>query len=127
MYCNEKLPVMFLEEVDQLKHGKEAYRSMILLDDVPDPVSASLSEAKRRLHNRNEELQKQKINSPHIPAFEETTVFLSLALLWNLFECQELGFEVTGSADGAANMVANDLKFLNFGHFIVSDKGQKSF
>lgn len=81
MYCNKNLPVIVLVEVDPLQREKEA--SMILLDGVPDPVSASLSEAERRLYNRIEELQKQKINSPHISAFAETTVFSSLALLWN--------------------------------------------
>ena len=34
---------------------------------------------------------------------------------------------MTGSADGAANMVSNDLKFLNFGCFSVNKKGQMSF
>ena len=47
MYRNKNLPVIFLEEVDPLEREKEAYRSMILLDGVPYPVSVSLSETER--------------------------------------------------------------------------------
>jgi hypothetical protein len=38
-----------------------------------------------------------------------------------------LDFEVTGSADGAANTVANDFKILNFGCFSINKKGICSF
>ena len=99
MYREEKLPVIFSEEVDPLDREKEAYRSMILLDGAPDPEDTDRSDAENRLYKRIEELQQQKTNSPHIPAYAETTVFSSLALLWNLKECEELDFEVTGSAD----------------------------
>ena len=59
--------------------------------------------------------------------WEKTTCFSSLSLLWDLKQCEALDFEVTGSADGAANTVANDFKILNFGCFSINKKGIRSF
>ena len=126
LYREENLKPVFSEMVAPLKYKDDAYRSMIVLDGTPDPSDLSRSPAEDRLYNRIEQLQKQS-DTPDIPAFAETTVLSSLALLWNVKECKKLGFEVTGSADGAANMVSNDLKFLNFGCFSVNKKGQRLF
>ena len=126
LYRDEKLQPVFSKLVTPLNQESDAYRSMIVLDGSPEKLDNSCSLAEVRLYHRIAELQ-QKCVSPNVPAFTKTTVFSSLALLWNVKECEKLGFHVTGSADGAANMVANDLKFLNFGCYSVSKKGTRSF
>ena len=127
LYRKDQLPVVLSDENKSQEPDKQAYRSMICLDGNKNEDETCISSSENRLYKRIKELQQQKTNSPHIPAYAETTVISSLALLWNLKECEKLGYEVSGSADGAANMVANDLKFLNFGCFSVNEKGIRSF
>ena len=52
-----------------------------------------------------------------------TIVVSSVALLLNVVQCQELDWQVTGSADGTDNMICNDCKVITCGCFSLNKRG----
>jgi hypothetical protein len=58
---------------------------------------------------------------------ENTIVFTSLALLWNLCGAQELDWRVCGSADGTFNCCSNDFKLIGIGLFSINPDGTKRY
>lgn len=125
LYDDGLLQIFDVEDIDCANKRKYAYRHQTLLDGRRDPLDESRSSAEERLYRRINELQKKfKLEA----AWEQTTVMSSLALLWNLKQCEDLDWNVSISCDGTAHTVANDFKLLNLGCFNVSNmKGAPIF
>jgi hypothetical protein len=59
--------------------------------------------------------------------FDTTTIFSSLALLWNIKQAQDLDFVITAAADGTDKIVGNNFQTLIFGVININRAGTKSF
>ena len=91
-----------------------AQKLFTVLDGTPDESeSDQISEAERRLYKRIDFLAKGK--NPWV----FVVCFSSLALLWNLKQCESLGFKVTAAADGTHGTTSNGEILLTFGCFDV--------
>jgi hypothetical protein len=56
-----------------------------------------------------------------------TMVFTSIALLTNLCWCDQIGWKVTGSADGTHNVTSEDFTLIVFGFFNINQRGSRQF
>ena len=108
---------------------REAYRLMTILSPEIDASDDGVSEPEKNLLKRINYLRekKKKQYKEEGDVLHTTTVFSSLALLWNIVCCRDLEWRVTGTADGTDAMVCNNYQLLVFGVNSVNAKGVKQF
>jgi hypothetical protein len=70
---------------------------------------------------------KSSIGKERESVLQNTVVFTSLALLWNLCGAEELDWQVCGSADGTFNCCSNDFKLIGIGLFSINLDGTKRY
>ena len=87
---------------DVTNKEKNAYRMMTVLDPTVDVDDTFCTDSEVNLWNYIKEKIQKKINveSYEGSTLKSTTVFTSLALLWNLCQCHSLQWKVMASADG---------------------------
>ena len=121
LYDSEHLKTFAIEKIKDKR--SQCHRFFTVLDGSIDPTENDelRSPAEKKIYQRIAFLQK-KHKGKYTAAWEQTTVFSSLVLLWNLKQCADLDFCVTASADGTAKTHANDYKLLSFGCFSVDER-----
>ena len=87
---------------DVTNKEKNAYRMMTVLDPTVDVDDTFCTDNEVNLWNYIQEKihKKKNVESYEGSTMKSTTVFTSLALLWNLCQCHSLQWKVMASADG---------------------------
>ena len=71
--------------------------------------------------------KKRQVEKEEGDYYDTTTVFTSLALLWNMKQCHDLDFKVTASADGTDKVTSNNYQTMMFSDHSINERGTKQF
>jgi hypothetical protein len=102
---------------------------MTVLDPLPLEDDKGRTLIEDQLYERINSIRstKKDVEKTEGNLFDNTTVFSSLALLWNIKQAKDLDFVVTAAADGTDKMVCNNFQTLIFGVININKAGVKSF
>jgi hypothetical protein len=127
LHDNELLNVVYTEETSHPR--MEAYRLMTVLDPKYDINDLETSATELALYKRIDEIvsKKEDVYLREGDLYDTTTVFTSLALLWNIKQCSDLGWKVMSSCDGTDGVMCNNNQTILFGCMNINRYGEKQF
>eukprot|EP00536_Pseudo-nitzschia_multiseries_P006111 jgi/Psemu1/14480/gm1.14480_g len=104
----------------------QAYNLMTILHSSNSMPPNNASNSEKNLYEHLQKLQGQSKRSDD-QVWDKIVCFSSLSLLYNVVQCQTLGYQVTASADGFHGTCSNDWHVLTFGIFAPKEDGSRSY